>query len=56
MNLQPVEDPSDSYSPWDQGWRLLMAWCASLLIVLLGMAHLAIALEVLEWWDRLYLR
>lgn len=48
--FRPVNDPAESYSPWDQGWRLVVAWGASLLIVLLGLAHLAIALEVLKWW------
>lgn len=47
--FQPVADPTESYSPWDQGWRLLVAWCSSLMIVLLGMWHLALALEVLRW-------
>lgn len=48
--FQPVADPADTYSPWDQGWRLLVAWWASLMIVLLGLFHLALAMEVLEWW------
>jgi len=47
--FQPVADPAESYSPWDQGWRLLVAWWAGLMIVLLGLAHLALAAEVLEW-------
>lgn len=46
----PVADPAESYSPWDQGWRLSVAWSASLLIVLLGIVHLALLVEVLEWW------
>lgn len=48
--FRPVPEPADSYSPWDQGWQLGVAWWASLMIVLLGMAHLALALEVLKWW------
>lgn len=48
--FQPVEDPAESYSPWDQGWRLAIAWGASLLIVLLGLANLAIAWKVWTWW------
>lgn len=50
LRFQPVADPAESYSPWDQGWRLVTAWWASLMIVLLGLAHLALAMEVLEWW------
>lgn len=52
--FQPVADPTEGYSPWDRGWRLLIAWCASLMIVLIGLANLAIALEVLEWWMTLW--
>jgi hypothetical protein len=48
--FQPVADPADTYSPWDKGWRLLIAWCASLMIVLLGLMHLALGMKVLEWW------
>lgn len=48
--FRPVDDPSESYSPWDQGWRLGVAWGASAMIVLLGLANLVIALEVLRWW------
>lgn len=50
QRFQPVADPAESYSPWDQGWRLLVAWWSSLMIVLLGLGNLALLMEVLEWW------
>jgi len=48
--FRPVENPADSYSPWDQGWRLRIAWCASLLAVLLGIGHCYVALKVIQWY------
>lgn len=50
MKLEPVLDPQDGFSDWDKGWRLTVAWIASGMIVLLGVGHLYLALEVLIWW------
>lgn len=46
--FRPVNDPAESYSPWDRGWRLVVAWGASVMIVLIGLSYLAVAMEVLE--------
>lgn len=48
--FRPVENPEDTYSEWDQGWQLLVAWGASSLIVLLGVGHFYVAVRVVEHW------
>lgn len=42
--FRPVDDPADSYSPWDRGWRLGVAWAASLLLVLLAITLVGVVL------------
>jgi hypothetical protein len=49
MRFEPVPDPTEDYSIWDQGWRLLVAGISSIMIVLIGILHLALLMEVLAW-------